>query len=411
MRQEIQTQVNDCLEPGAAGRLHLDGHRKTTVRGGYGIFYDWFDANLYEQTLRVDGEHQYDVIVENPSFPVITGAGTRLPAEHHPRPRRSTSRSSSRPRSASSGRSPRWAGLRMDYMWTRGSNTLRSVNVNAPVDGVRPDPTSGNISEIQSTGRRASDRLTVGVNARHERLRIFTNVMYQLQSSRNYADSATSLPSDSTNPDADWGPSAQDIRHRLFVMFNAPIWKGIRAGLNMQVASAAPYNITTGRDDNGDTVFNDRPAGVGAQQRARRQLGERDPAAEQVVRFRRPGRGAPAAGCRCRPLRAAAVGRARRRRVSQRRPRWPGGGDGPQMVIMEGANSRYRLDFYAQITNLFNYVNYNTFIGNQLSPFFGTATSAGTGAAHGTGLLDRVLRYRQKAEGRRQKARQKVQTA
>ena len=27
--------------------------------------------------------------------------------------------------------------------------------------------------------------------------------------------------------------------------------------------------------------------------------------------------------------------------------------------------------------NLFNYVNYNTFIGNQLSPFYGKATSAG----------------------------------
>jgi hypothetical protein len=55
----------------------------------------------------------------------------------------------------------------------------------------------------------------------------------------------------------------------------------------------------------------------------------------------------------------------------------PGGGDGPQMVIMEGMNARYRLEFYAQISNLFNYVNYNTFIGNQLSPFYGQATSAG----------------------------------
>ena len=55
----------------------------------------------------------------------------------------------------------------------------------------------------------------------------------------------------------------------------------------------------------------------------------------------------------------------------------PGGGEGgPQMLVMEGTNSRYRLDFYAQISNLFNYVNYSTFIGNQLSPFFGTATNA-----------------------------------
>ena len=54
----------------------------------------------------------------------------------------------------------------------------------------------------------------------------------------------------------------------------------------------------------------------------------------------------------------------------------PGDGGGPQMVVMEGANRRYRLDFFANVMNAFNNVNYNAFIGNQLSPFFGTATSA-----------------------------------
>ncbi len=86
--------------------------------------------------------------------------------------------------------------------------------------------------------------------------------MYQLGSVRNNADSALSLPGDSNNPDADWGPAMQDVRHRLFVMGNLPLPYGLRAGLNMQVSSARPYNITTGLDDNGDTVFNDRPEGV-----------------------------------------------------------------------------------------------------------------------------------------------------
>ena len=54
-----------------------------------------------------------------------------------------------------------------------------------------------------------------------------------------------------------------------------------------------------------------------------------------------------------------------------------GGGDGPQMVVMEGGAARYRLDIFANIQNAFNNVNYNAFVGNQLSPFFGTPTSAG----------------------------------
>ena len=113
-----------------------------------------------------------------------------------------------------------------------------------------------------SSGKRASDRLSVGVNLRVPNKRIFGNVMYQLGSVRNNADSVLSLPSNSNDPNADWGPGMQDIRHRLFVMGNFPLPQGFRAGLNMQMSSARPYNITTGLDANGDTVFNDRPAGV-----------------------------------------------------------------------------------------------------------------------------------------------------
>jgi len=65
--------------------------------------------------------------------------------------------------------------------------------------------------------------------------------------------------------------------------------------------------------------------------------------------------------------------------MNQRVGGGPGGpgGDGPQMVVMEGANTRYRLDLFLNVQNLFNRTNYNAFVGNILSPFFGQATSAG----------------------------------
>ncbi len=81
-----------------------------------------------------------------------------------------------------------WADFRTDYMWTRGSNTLRSINVNAPVNGVRPNPLVGNITEIQSTGKRASDRFTVALNARYIPRRMLGMVMYQYTNARNFAD-------------------------------------------------------------------------------------------------------------------------------------------------------------------------------------------------------------------------------
>jgi hypothetical protein len=49
-------------------------------------------------------------------------------------------------------------------------------------------------------------------------------------------------------------------------------------------------------------------------------------------------------------------------------------------TVAHGAHGRversYRADLYER-QNLFNRTNLNSFSGNQLSPFFGTATSAG----------------------------------
>ena len=261
LRQEIQTQVDSRFNLAPRAAFTWNATKTATVRGGYGIFYDWYESNLYEQTIRVDGEHQVDVIVQNPGFPFIDGGGTRLPASVI----RSASLGQPIIHQASIGFErplTAWADMRADYMMTRGYDTLRSINVNAPINGVRPDPTVGNITEIQSSGKRASDRATVALNMRYAPRRILGMVMYQLGSSRNFADGATSIPSDSLNPDLDWGPSAQDVRHRIFFNFNAPVGRGVRLSLGMQGSSALPYNITTGFDANGDTVFNDRPAGV-----------------------------------------------------------------------------------------------------------------------------------------------------
>ena len=374
LRQEVQTQIDAKWNFAPRGAFTWNATKKTTVRGGYGIFYDWYDSAIYEQTIRVDGEHQVDVIVQNPSYPVLEGGGSRLPASVI----RSASLDQPLIQQASVGLErplAPWADFRTDYMWTRGSNTLRSVNVNAPVDGVRPDQTIGNVAEIQSTGKRAQDRFTVALNARYMPRRMVGMVMYQYANTRNYADSPTALPADSNNPDADWGPSAQDVRHRLFINFNTPLGNGVRLGLNMQGASALPYSIITGLDNNGDTVFNDRSAGVtrnsarGASQwttnlRINKSIGLGGQRSGPPTMPMPPG-----------PPPAGGGGGAMNQRVGQG-PGPGGGGDGPQMVIMEGGNAKYRLDLYANLQNAFNNVNYNAFIGNQLSTFFGQATSA-----------------------------------
>ncbi len=138
----------------------------------------------------------------------------------------------------------------------------------------------------------------------------------------------------------------------MVVAFNGPVLFGIRAGINLQASSATPYTITTGRDDNADTVFNDRPVRVGRNS-------ERGTAhVNGTMRFTRSFTigGATAGGPRSTPSSA---------------------GDAPGGSAEGSRAAQHRVDVYAQVSNPFNYVNDNAIVGNQLSPFFGRATSAG----------------------------------
>lgn len=377
VRQEVQTHVDDKwnIAPRAAFTYAFG---KGTMRGGYGIFYDWLESNIYEQAVRLDGTHQIEETVINPSYPDVFGAGGSVLPPSLIQLAPDLTQPTIHQASIGYERPLKQFGqIRGDYMITRATDTLRAVNVNAPINGVRPILDAGNITQVESTGRRDSDRITLAVNLRVPQRRIMGNVMYQWQNSRSFADSPLSLPADSNNPDADWGPSANDIRHRLFLMFNSPLAFGVRAGMQAQYSSAPPYTITTGNDDNGDTLFNDRPAGVGRNS-------ARGASQWNVnLRVNRSfnlggvltggptfigGGGAAAAA----PSSAPAA-----------MQRGPGGGAGDgggpvvREMIMDGSTpSRYRLDVYAQVFNLFNTTNLNQFIGNLRSPYFGQATSA-----------------------------------
>ena len=369
VRQEAQTHLDDKwnIAPRAAFTYSVG---KGTMRGGYGIFYDWLESSVYEQSVRLDGTHQIEETIINPSYPDIgLIGGTVLPGS---RIQLGPDLTQPTIHQASLGyeRPLRQFGqIRADYMMTRATDTLRALNVNAPVNGVRPIADAGNITQIESTGRRDSDRLNVAINLRAPQRRIMGNVMYQWSNSRSFADGPLSLPADSNNPDADWGPSAMDIRHRLFLMFNSPIGMGVRAGLQAQYSSAPPYTITTGTDDNGDTVFNDRPAGVGRNS-AR--------GADQWNVNLRVNRSFNLGGVLSGPMVMGGGGGGGA--MNQRAPGGGAGeGGGPIMreMIMDGSTpSRYRLDIYAQVFNLLNSTNLNQFVGNILSPYFGRATSA-----------------------------------
>jgi hypothetical protein len=126
--------------------------------------------------------------------------------------------------------------------------------------------------------------------------------------------------------------------------------------------SGTPYNVTTGRDENGDAIFNDRPAGEGRNSRRGDVTAQTDMRVSWMITGR--------------PINASVPFSA------QRGP--GGGGQGPRGGPGPGGrpggpgqrDQGKRLEMYLSVQNLFNRVNYTNFVGVLTSPFYGRATSA-----------------------------------
>jgi Carboxypeptidase regulatory-like domain len=386
VRNEMQSHISDHfnLMP-RAGFTWTPWGNRTSIRGGYGLFYDWYESSLYDQTLRVDGVQQRDLLI---TFQQDGGVETIQPGG---RIQASPDLEMPKIHQASIGierQVTQNLSVQASYQMLRGGNQLRSININAPDEfGNRPDPSMGTVTQFDSTGRSRSDRLELRGTYRVPRRNIFMNVNYALAQVKNHADSATSLPANNFDPDAEWGPSRQDVRHRVQGMINVPLFFGVRSSVNVQAQSANPYTITTGRDDNGDGVANDRPVGVGRNTErgastwtmnvnVNKQFAIGGPRGGQAGTGGRgggggfagaPGGGAQGGGGNQQAQFAQGPGG----RGGQGGGRGQGGGGGDAAF-----NARYTMEFFIRADNVLNNVNYGGFSGNMLSHFFGQPTSA-----------------------------------
>jgi len=137
----------------------------------------------------------------------------------------------------------------------------RNLNAPHPGESVRPIPGEGNILELQSTARSQSYSLRLGLRQRLS----FLNYSANWTQSSDHSDSEGPfyLPMNNYDPRADWGRSGFNARHRYSFTVNSQAPFGTLVTVSGTGNSGVPYNITTGRDDNGDQNTNDRPTGVG----------------------------------------------------------------------------------------------------------------------------------------------------
>lgn len=434
LRLETQTGISDHLDP--APRIAVawgvgrgrNSSPKTVIRAGFGMFYSRFEEDYILQANRLNGvtQQQYIVSAPNTSFypnvPSVSALQTlgaaSLPTTYQV---------------ASNLHSPyimqsaitveqqisKNAKVAVSYLNSRGVHQFLTRNINAPfpgtynpadpTSGVRPLGDVGNIYQYESEGILKQNQLIVNVTVRAaSRVSLFG--FYTLNYANSDAAGIETFPSDQYNIAADYGRSAFDIRNRLFLGGTVGLPYGFRLSPFLMASSGRPFNITIGRDLNGDSIFNDRPGLVSPATCATvtavsavvecTPLGTFNllPTTGPIVPINY-GTGPSLVTLNLRLSKTFGLGRKMerggRRDDMAGGPGGPGGGHGGgdhgHFGMMAGGpvglgsatDRRYSLTFGVSARNLLNHVNLGSPVGNLSSPLFAESNSLASGPGFG----------------------------
>ncbi len=163
---------------------------------------------------------------------------------------------------------------RGNLYWGEDMNNVRIRNINAPLVassiGAAPDPTASllaprpiapgeNVFQYQNTGHLAGDVISFSID-QHSYKRFG---LYARYAHMHFKSSAADNPNSPQSSYSDQGESARvDWLRADSVSFLGNVTLPYRLELSTQLdaRSGAPYDVTTGTDNNGDGDFNDRPS-------------------------------------------------------------------------------------------------------------------------------------------------------
>ena len=378
LRYQVQNHLADRMD--LAPRLSLawaPGARQRqkpgmVIRLGAGLFYDRFSDHLTLQTLRFNGSTQQQVIVKDPSFFPQVPALADLGPFHPIQTIRQTDSDLRAPAIIQSAAGvdfqlPGKSILSVTYLNTHGMRLLRSRNINAPTPAIRLSGSEfgtvrplglGNIYAYESTGISNQNQILAKIESRvSQQFSVFAQYAYGQAFSNT--DGPGSFPANQFDLSTEYGRSGTDVRHRFFLSGTAKGPLGLQISPFVIVRSGLPFNITTGRDANGDSLFTDRPAlatdlskhGVVV---TRSGAFDPNPSAGTPIIPRNFGSGPAYSTLSLRVSRDFSFGR---------------------LTMPLQTERQYKLRLSVSVRNLLNTVNPGLPIGNLASPLFGLSNS------------------------------------
>jgi len=419
LRYETQTNIHDWRDwaprigfAWAPGQSKNNPRPKTVFRGGFGIFYDRFSESNVLTAERYNGIAQQQYVIQNPDFyPAIPSISQLTLKTQTVQEIASSLRAPYIIQSALTveRQLPKNTTLSVSYVNSHGLHEFRSADINAPLPGTYTGPGTGvfpygNVGPMllmQSDGIYNQNQLITSVRSQVNS-KISLNGFYMYGRAYSNTDGIGTLQANPYSMAGEYGPSALDVRNRAFIGGSITTKWRLQLAPFILMNSGAPFNITSGTDLYGTTLFTGRPGlatgpGPGIVQYGTLFLDSNPKPGEQIV-SRDFGRSPGSVNVNLRLARTWGFGASRE---DTARPRGGGGGGprggpgggggrggppggfggGPGLFGGGGGatGKRYNLTLSIQARNLLNHVNPGPINGIVTSPLFGQSNSVAGG--------------------------------
>ena len=402
VRYEAQTNMHDWsdLAPRlgfawAPGARNSKAQAKTVVRGGFGIFYDRFAIYNKLTAERFNGIVQTQYVIPNPNFlpncdllecPLPDNLTTVLKASQFPQLIQQIAPGVRAPYTMQAALTlerqlPKGTTLALTYTNSRALRLLRSQDINAPYNPAgsgsdnfplgNPNP----VFQMETNGAYKQNQFVANVNSKvSQTISLFGT--YVFNRSMSNTDGISTFPANPYSLAGEYGPAGNDIHHRLNVGGSINTKWNVRLSPLVTLQTGAPFNITTGSDLYGTTLFNARP-GIAADPELKDYHGlflDPNPGPGEALLPRNFGRGPGQMMVNLRVAKTFGFG-------TERKSAKAGG------LFAAPSERRYSLIVAMAFRNILNHTNPGPIIGDIASPFFGRANQM-AGGSNGEGFSE-----------------------